>query len=103
MVDLSESSKQVLVCQSRSCRKQGAAKVLAAFQSLPVTEVTVIASGCLGQCGSGPMVLVVPEETWYSGVQADEVPTVVERHLQNGRPVYSMLYLKYHQTLAEKY
>ncbi|MGC1394068.1 MAG: (2Fe-2S) ferredoxin domain-containing protein [Coleofasciculaceae cyanobacterium] len=103
MVDLSASSKQVLVCQSHSCRKQGAAKVLAAFQSLPVTEVTVIASGCLGQCGNGPMVLVVPEETWYSGVQVDEVPTVVERHLRSGRPVYSMLYLKYHQTLTEKY
>lgn len=97
MVDLLESSKQVLVCQGRSCRKQGAAKVLAAFQSLPVTEVTVIASSCLGQCGSGPMVLVVPEETWYSGVQADEVATVVERHLRGGRPVHSMLYLKYHQ------
>lgn len=107
MVYLSESSKQVLVCQSRSCQKQGAAKVLAAFQSLPVTEVTVIASGCLGQCGNGPMVLVLPEETWYSGVQAGEVPAVVERHLRGGRPVYSMLYLKYHQksrkSLTENY
>lgn len=96
MVDTPESFKQVLICQSRSCRKQGAARVLAAFQTLPVTEVTVIASGCLGQCGSGPMVLVTPEQTWYSKVQAGEVPTVVERHLQGGRPVQSMLYSKYH-------
>lgn len=107
MVDLSESSKQVLVCQSRSCRKQGAAKILTAFQSLPVTEVTVRTSGCLGQCGNGPMVLVLPEETWYSSVQVGEVSTVVERHLQGGRPVYSMLYPKYHQklpqTLTENY
>ena len=97
MVDLLESSKQVLVCQGRSCKKQGAVKVLAAFQSLPVTSVTVISSSCLGQCGNGPIVLVVPEETWYSGVQTNEVPTVVERHLRGGRPVHSMLYLKYHQ------
>ena len=107
MVDISESAKQVLVCQSRSCRKLGAQKVLAAFQASTVTEVTVRSSGCLGQCGKGPMVLVMPEETWYSGVQVVEVATVVERHLRGGRPVHSMLYLKYHQksqqTLTENY
>ena len=97
MVNILESSKQVLVCQSHSCRKQGAVEVLAAFQALPVTEVTVITSGCLGQCGNGPIVLVTPEQTWYSGVFAGEVPAVVERHLQGGHPVKSMLYPKYHQ------
>jgi len=98
MVDPPESSRQVLICQSRSCRKQGAAAVLAAFQTLSVTSVTVIPSGCLGQCGNGPIVLVTPEEIWYYGVQAGEVPAVVERHLQGGRPVQSMLYPKYHQS-----
>lgn len=97
MVDTQESLKQVLVCQSRSCRKLGGAGVLAAFQTLRVTEVTVIGSSCLGQCGSGPMVLVTPEQIWYSGVQASEVPAVVERHLLGGRPVRCMLYPKYHQ------
>lgn len=96
MIDISESSKQVLVCQSRSCRKQGAAMVLAALESLPVTEVTVTASGCLAQCGNGPIVLVMPEQTWYSRVQASEVPAVIERHLRGGVPVQSMLYPKYH-------
>ncbi len=98
MVKPPDSSRQVLVCQSRSCRKLGAAAVLAAFQSSPVTEVTVMGSNCLGQCGSGPMVLVLPEEIWYSGVYASEVPAVIERHLQGGRPVQSMLYPKYHQS-----
>lgn len=96
MINTSGSAKQVLVCQSRSCRKQGAAQVLAALSSFAVTEVTVIKSSCLGQCGSGPIVLVMPEQTWYSGVQASEVPTVVERHLRGGFPVQSMLYPKYH-------
>jgi (2Fe-2S) ferredoxin len=44
------------------------------------------------------MVLVLPEEIWYSGVYASEVPAVIERHLQGGRPVQSMLYPKYHQS-----
>ncbi|NEQ26384.1 MAG: (2Fe-2S) ferredoxin domain-containing protein, partial [Microcoleus sp. SIO2G3] len=97
MVKSIESSRQILVCQSRSCRKQGAAAVLAAFQALPVTNVTVVGSSCLGQCGCGPMVLVTPEQIWYSGVHSSEVSAVIERHLKGGHPVVSMLYPKYHR------
>jgi len=28
----------------------------------------VTGSTCLGQCGMGPMVLVTPEQVWYSHV-----------------------------------
>lgn len=97
MVETSESSRQILVCQSRTCRKQGSAAVLEAFQSSPVTDITVVDSGCLGQCGSGPMVVVMPEQIWYSRVHPSEVPAVVKRHLQDGHPVLSMLYPKYHE------
>lgn len=101
MVKCSETSRQVLVCQSRICRKQGSSAVLAAFQQLPVTDVTLIASGCLGQCGNGPMVLVMPDQIWYSAVDPQEVPAVVERHLQGDRPVVSMLYPKHHQPVPQ--
>ena len=92
-----ESARTVLVCQSKACRKQGALKVLAAFQAHPVEGVEADASPCLGQCGNGPMVLILPEEVWYNGVHPDEVPAVVERHLQKGEPVKAMLYPKFHQ------
>lgn len=91
-----ESSRRVLVCQNRTCRKQGAAKVLAAFQQLSTSEVAVVASGCLGQCGSGPMVLVMPEEVWYCGICAEEVASVTERHLRGGELVKALLYRKFH-------
>ena len=90
-------SKSILICQNRSCRKQGAAKVLAAFQASEVPGVTVTGSQCLGQCGNGPMVVVMPEEVWYNDVHPDEVPTVIERHLRGGKPVAAMLYGKFHQ------
>ena len=93
--------RQVLICQSRSCRQQCAAEVLAAFQRLPVTGVTVIGSSCLGQCGNGPMVLVTPDQVWYSAVHPKEVPAVVEQHLQDNHPVVSMLYPKYHQSAPQ--
>ena len=90
------SNKTVLICQNRTCRKQGAEKVLQAFQRLPVENVTVEETGCLGQCGNGPMVLVEPEQVWYCQVNPQEVPALVERHLIGDRPIKAMLYRKFH-------
>jgi (2Fe-2S) ferredoxin len=99
MSSISQASvfpKSIRVCQNRTCRKQGAAQVLAAFEVSPVSGVTVIPSGCLGQCGNGPMVLVLPEMVWYSGVRPNEVPIVVEQHLLGGQIVTHMLYRRFH-------
>ncbi len=74
------SPRCVRVCQNRTCRKQGAAKVLAAFEAILMPGVIVTGSGCLGQCGNGPMVLVVPDMIWYSGVHPSEVPLLVKQH-----------------------
>lgn len=90
------ASMCVRVCQNRACKKQGAAKVLAAFKASVVPGVTVTATGCLGQCGNGPMVLVLPDRIWYSGVRPSEVPMVVEQHLLGGQEVEKMLYSRFH-------
>lgn len=90
------SPECVRVCQNRTCKKQGAAKILAAFQAIPVPGVTVMGSTCLGQCGNGPMVLVLPEMVWYSGVRLSEVPIIVEQHLLGGAVVTQMLYHRFH-------
>jgi (2Fe-2S) ferredoxin len=97
MMNSTVDSTKVLICQSSTCRKQRSPKVLAAFAKLAPAEVTVTGCGCLGQCGNGPMVLVLPASTWYSQVQPDEVPVIVERHLHCGLPVQAMLYRKFHR------
>ena len=88
--------KCVRVCQNRTCKKQGAVKVLAAFEANLVSEMTVIGSSCLGQCGNGPMVLIVPDMVWYSHVRPSEVKKVVEEHLLGGKRVEQMLYHRFH-------
>lgn len=90
------SDRYVRICQHRSCRKLGAAKVLAAFQQQSIPEVEIQASECLGQCGNGPMVVVLPEKVWYCRVLPDEVGAIASRHLILGKPVRSMLYRKFH-------
>lgn len=90
------AARSVQVCQNRTCRRQGAAAVLAAFQTQMVPGVQVEGCGCLGQCGNGPMVFVIPDQVWYSRVHSAEVPTIVQGHLRDGRPVTVMLYRKFH-------
>ncbi|KAM3100233.1 (2Fe-2S) ferredoxin domain-containing protein [Phormidesmis sp. 146-35] len=93
---LRPSHQSVRICQHNSCRKSGSAKVLAAFRANPVEGVEVVTCGCFGQCGNGPMVLVFPEQVWYSRVHPDEVKAIVDRHLKNGTPISALLYRKFH-------
>jgi len=48
-------------------------------------EVRVNKSGCLDQCGNGPMVVVYPEDVWYAGVTAERAGRILDEHLAGGR------------------
>ena len=91
-----KTRRKLLVCQNETCRQQGSKKVLAAFQAETPPEIEVESTGCLGQCGSGPMVLLLPEEIWYCHIHPDEVSEIVEKHLKQGRVVREKLYPKFH-------
>lgn len=55
-------------------------------------RVRVNHSGCMDQCGHGPMVVVYPETVWYAGVQPEDVEEIVREHLVGGRPVERLRY-----------
>ncbi|MFI5272428.1 MAG: (2Fe-2S) ferredoxin domain-containing protein [Ktedonobacterales bacterium] len=55
-------------------------------------HVRVNHSGCLDQCGHGPMVVVYPEAVWYAGVRPDDVEEIVREHLMGGCPVERLRY-----------
>jgi (2Fe-2S) ferredoxin len=41
---------------------------------------------CLGLCKHGPNAVVYPDGVWYLGLQDEDVPEVVGRHLEGGEP-----------------
>ena len=90
--------RTVLVCQNVTCRQQGSEKVFAAFRASSPSEIEVESSGCLGQCGSGPMALILPDEIWYCHLHPRDVPAIVEKHLKKGKIVKKNLYPKFHPT-----
>ena len=54
--------------------------VLKALEKKPILGVEIVTKFCFGQCGNGPMVVVLPEETWYSRVHLDHLNLIVQQH-----------------------
>jgi (2Fe-2S) ferredoxin len=44
-------------------------------------------AGCLDRCEEGPVIVVYPEEIWYTYVDKDDIDEIIEEHLVNGRVV----------------
>lgn len=44
-------------------------------------------AGCLDRCSEGPVLVVYPDETWYTYVDREDLDEIIDSHLVNGRPV----------------
>jgi (2Fe-2S) ferredoxin len=77
---MEEQKKQILICQNRSCKKQGSEKIFLEFLNYTSENMDIQKSGCLGHCGSGPMVLILPEEICYYGVKSYQVNKIINKH-----------------------
>ncbi len=90
----------VMVCQNRSCLRNGSDQILAKFQEHQSAKIMVSGCECQGQCGSGPTVRVMPGDTWYCQVQPADVDRIVDQHLEGGQLVEELLHPRIHQTQA---
>lgn len=50
-------------------------------------RVRINQAGCLDRCELGPVMVVYPEEVWYSYLDEADIDEIIESHLQNGQPV----------------
>jgi (2Fe-2S) ferredoxin len=92
--------RHVFICTNRrepgnpkgDCASKGAEDVREAFKRLLHERglkgrMRANAAGCLDQCARGVTVVVYPEQVWYGGVRAEDVPEIVDSHLVGGVPV----------------
>ncbi|MBQ9793844.1 MAG: NADH-quinone oxidoreductase subunit NuoF [Clostridia bacterium] len=87
----------IMICGGTGCTSSGSNKLKEIFESeaarLGISDqVKVVMTGCFGLCALGPIVIVYPEGTFYSQVQAEDVPEIVESHLKGGVPVARLVY-----------
>ncbi len=93
----------VLICGGTGCTSSGSDQVANVLEKELekaglAEEVKVVKTGCFGLCALGPIMVVYPEGSFYSEVNADKIPEIVSEHLLKGRPVKKYLY---NETVAE--
>jgi len=55
-------------------------------------EAQVVRTGCFGFCEKGPIVKVLPDETFYVSVTAADAQEIVAKHVVKGQPVARLIY-----------
>lgn len=50
-------------------------------------NVRINNAGCLNRCAEGPVIVVYPEEVWYTYVDREDIDEIIEEHLLHGRVV----------------
>lgn len=96
---MAQYTKHVFVCTYGPwCKRDGDTDAIVQQLKQGVTaaglksRVRINRSGCLNQCGHGPMVVIYPAGRWYAGVQAADVAEILAEDIVNDRPVARLLY-----------
>ena len=50
-------------------------------------KVRINRAGCLDRCEEGPVIVVYPEEVWYTYVDQADIDEIIDSHILNGKPV----------------
>ena len=95
---MTQFKMHLLVCGGTGCRASESEQL---FHSLKKevsekgleNEVQVITTGCFGFCEKGPIVKVMPDNTFYTQVKPDDAIEIIAEHVIKGRKVNRLLYV----------
>ena len=84
--------------QQMCCENAGASK-LRAYAKARIKElgmsgegrIRINTAGCLDRCNEGPVLVVYPEDCWYTFVDEQDIEEIIQEHLINGRVVKRLL------------
>ncbi len=85
-----------LVCGGTGCESSKADTIYRELKRIAeehelTEDVQIVKTGCFGFCEKGPIVKVLPDESFYVAVEADDAKDIVEEHLIKGRRVDRLL------------
>jgi NADH:ubiquinone oxidoreductase subunit F (NADH-binding)/(2Fe-2S) ferredoxin/ferredoxin len=94
---MAKFKSHILVCGGTACRASESEQILKNFQELLVekgleNETQVIKTGCFGFCEKGPIVKMLPDNTFYTQVKPSDCNEIIEEHIIKGRKVNRLLY-----------
>ncbi|MDR1286028.1 MAG: SLBB domain-containing protein [Treponema sp.] len=87
----------ILTCGGTACESNKGAEIyerlIAEAEKQNVrNEVQIVKTGCFGFCERGPIVKVLPEESFYVDVKPEDAPEIIAEQIVKGREVKRLLY-----------
>jgi (2Fe-2S) ferredoxin len=87
----------ILTCGGTACESNKGAEIFtllneeAAKQGVK-DKVQIVKTGCFGFCERGPIVKVLPEDSFYVDVQPEDAKEIIAEQILKGREVKRLLY-----------
>jgi len=86
----SQYKYQVLICGGAGCISSNCAEVKnAVIEEIKKfnleDDVLVYETGCMGICAVGPVMLILPERTFYTELTPESAANIVQSHLAGGQ------------------
>lgn len=50
-------------------------------------KIRINNAGCLDRCNEGPVIVIYPEDIWYTYVDQEDIDEIIDEHLINGHIV----------------
>jgi len=87
--------KHILICHGTGCTSSKSPEILENFRKIieekNIENVRVIMTGCFGLCAKGPIVIIRPEDTFYSNVKPEDCEEIIQTHIIEGKTVDRLL------------
>lgn len=94
---MAQYKMHLLVCGGTGCRASQSDEVIknlnTELKNLGLeNDAQVVTTGCFGFCEKGPIVKIVPDNTFYTQVKPEDCEEIVREHILKGRKVTRLLY-----------
>ena len=87
----------ILCCGGTGCKSSQSGEIVKNLTQILAeknlsNDVQVITTGCFGFCEKGPIVKILPDNTFYTQVKPEDAREIIEEHIIKGRKVGRLLY-----------
>jgi NADH-quinone oxidoreductase subunit F/NADP-reducing hydrogenase subunit HndC len=87
----------ILTCGGTACESNKGVELFAQLNAEAEkhgvkNEVQIVKTGCFGFCERGPIVKVLPEDSFYVDVKPEDAVEIIAEHIVKGREVKRLLY-----------
>ncbi len=94
---MAKYNNHILVCGGTGCRASQGEEIVenlkqAVADNSLENEIQVVRTGCFGFCEKGPIVKMIPDNTFYVQVKPEDAGELISEHMVKGRKVERLLY-----------